>query len=78
MAGMVTLPGIEIAPEEPRETFVPVDAALLKKTVQVELALLPRDDGVQLKLLSCGVAATVALSVNDCDPPFRVAVICVV
>ena len=74
MAGTVTLPGTETPPVAPRETAVAVEVVLFKETVQVELALLPSVDGVQLTPVKAGM---VALSVKGCDPPFSVAVICV-
>ena len=73
----MTVDGTEIAPEATSETVVAVDAALFKETVQVEVALLPSVDGVQLKLVSCAGTGAVAFSVKDCEPPFSVAVICV-
>lgn len=49
MAGTATLPGTETPPDAPRETLVAVDALLFKETVQVELPLLLRLDGVQTR-----------------------------
>ena len=47
--------------------------ALFSATVQVELALLPRVEGLHVRLVSC--AGALAVSVNGWEPPLSVAVI---
>ena len=48
LAGMVTAPGADTAPDVATETAVAEDAAFVKDTVQVEVALLPRLEGVHV------------------------------
>jgi hypothetical protein len=69
----VTLVGTVMAPVLPIAMVVAEETALFSDTVQVELALLPSVDGLQLRLVSC--AGALALSVNIWEPPLRVAVI---
>ena len=73
MAETVTLVGTVMAPVLPIETVVAEEAALFNDTVQLELALLPRVDGLHTRLVSC--VGALALSVNVWEPPLTVAVI---
>ena len=65
-----------MAPVNPMATEVAEETVLLSDTVHVEVALLPSVDGLQATPVNCADAAPV--SVNTCEPPLRVAVICVV
>ena len=62
-----------MAPVLPIEMEVAVGTAWSSDTVQVEVALLPSIDGLQLRLVSC--AGALALSVNVWEPPLSAAVI---
>jgi len=73
LAETVTLVGTVMAPVLPIETVVAEETALFSDTVQVELALLPRVDGLHTRLVNC--AGALALSVNVWEPPLSVAVI---
>ncbi len=55
-----------------RDTGVVAAAAWFSETVQVLDALLPSVEGVQERDVGC--AGAVRLSVNVCEPPFRLAV----
>ena len=65
-----------MAPVKPIETVVAEETAPLSDTVQVEVALLPIVDGLHDTPVNC--AGALPVSVNACEPPLSVAVICVV
>ena len=73
MAATVTLVGTVMAPVLPIEMEVAVGTAWSSDTVQVELALLLRMEGLHVRLVSC--AGALAVSVNVWEPPLSVAVI---
>ena len=65
-----------MAPVNPMATFVAEETELLSDTVQVEVELLPSVDGLHDTPVNC--AGTLPVTVNACEPPFSVAVICAV
>jgi hypothetical protein len=76
LIGIVTLVGTEMAPVNPIETVVAEETALLRDTVQVEVALLPSVEGLHTTPVNC--TGALAVNVNACEPPLSVAVICAV
>ena len=53
MTGTVTLPGTAMAPVALIATEVAEGAGLFNDTVQVEVALLARDEGLHSRLVNC-------------------------